>query len=103
MKCRNPDAWGCNPRWSSNIFMRQTLSIMDPLTGTVIPIGWDAMAGACSLLHITAQHEAGHVFGATHSSNLQSVMYETLADRLDLYCEPQVYDVVAMMVNYQSR
>lgn len=103
--CRisNPDAWGCNPRWSSNIFMRQTLSIMDPLTGTVIPIGWDAMAGACSLLHITAQHEAGHVFGATHSSNPQSVMYETLADRLDLYCEPQVYDVVAMMVNYQSR
>ncbi len=104
-ECRisNPDAWGCNPRWSSNIFMRQTLSIMDPLTGTDIPIGWDAMAGACSLLHITAQHEAGHVFGATHSSNPQSVMYETLADRLDLYCEPQVYDVVAMMVNYQSR
>ena len=98
----DPLALACHPlpHELSNILLRHT-----PMTAQRQPTRWDAPRGDCSLLHAVALHEAGHVFGlgAGHSKTPQAVMYYSLSGQLEPFCGPQVYDVVAMMVNYQSR
>ena len=62
----------------------------------------------CSVLHTSVVHEVGHTFGIgwpgssvdNHSRRLLSVMRSGPNVQ---YCAPQVYDIVAMMANYQSR
>ena len=102
-ECGYEDSLACAPLGTSEIFLRST-----PLRGTSSPgeyelTSWDVMAGGCSLLHIVVLHEAGHVFGLSHSHIPQSLMYPTLAGQSEPFCKPPVYDVVGMMANYQSR
>ena len=66
--------------------------------------------GRCARLHETIVHEVGHAFGIGNASGLDfnrhpintmhSIMsYANLGD----YCEPQIYDIVALIALYQSR
>lgn len=70
---------------------------------------WSAqVAGAtsCTRLHELVTHEAGHTFGIgtfpnRHPINIDhSIMSYGDPDR---DCEPQAYDIVSLMVLYQSR
>ena len=67
---------------------------------------WDANKtkhdAGCSNLFRTAAHEVGHAFGvwSHHSTASVSIMSARLSG---LHCEPQLYDVVGMLTNYQSR
>ena len=60
----------------------------------------------CTVLHETVVHEAGHAFGIgwplnRHPSNQ---MHSAMSEEGDMhFCEPQAYDIVAVMANYQSR
>ena len=74
---------------------------------------WNARVGGdpgCTRLHELVIHEAGHAFGIgnrtrfgfnRHPINTEhSVMSYADPDR---DCEPQAYDIVALMALYQSR
>ena len=106
-ECGVEDALGCVPFRSSDMFLAQTpmrrvgFAPTDQLERT----SWDVMANGCSYLHKVVLHESGHAFGlgAGHSKTPQAVMYFSLSGQNEPFCGPQVYDVVAMMVNYQSR
>ena len=54
----------------------------------------------CSHLFRTAAHEVGHALGvwSFHSSASDSIMRRELSN---VHCEPQHYDVVGMLTNYQ--
>ena len=60
----------------------------------------------CTYLHRLVVHEAGHGFGigsarVQHPTNTEhSIMSENDSNN---YCEPQAYDIVALMALYQSR
>ena len=76
--------------------------------------GWNAFntVTGCTFLHQVVVHEAGHAFGIGNGhflrgsfdqhpiNTMHSVMSQ--ADDTD-YCEPQAYDIVALMALYQSR
>ncbi len=67
--------------------------------------GQDLTTAPCSKLHIYAMHEAGHAFGFgglpnKHANGGKTVMLSTVPLT---FCEPQLYDIVAMMALYQSR
>ncbi len=54
----------------------------------------------CKMLYGTLTHEAGHALGMLHGENENSIIHERNVRNL---CGPTVYDVVAIMANYQSR
>ena len=68
------------------------------------------LAAGCEKLHEMLVHEVGHAFGIGKAS-LRSLdehpKNTTLSimskDSIDTYCEPQVYDIVAVTALYQSR
>ena len=67
-------------------------------------LDWSRRTSGCTKLHGIAVHEAGHAYGFTHlygESTMESVMGRPYEQALQ--CTPGVYDVVAMMANYQSR
>ena len=73
---------------------------------------WNASVagGACTRLHETIVHEVGHSFGIGNAAGVnfnRHPVNDTLAimsyANLELYCEPQAYDIVALMALYQSR
>ena len=94
------------PGW---IIIRETRTLNGSLTD------WNELAhnGECNMLEHAIAHEAGHALGLggyspsrehpnlTHSS-LMSTNYVGATDPTP-YCEPQAYDVAALMGNYQSR
>ena len=59
-----------------------------------------SLDGMCSRLFQIAMHEAGHAYGLHHTTRLGS---EAVMGDYTVHCEPQAYDVVAVMVIYQSR
>ena len=71
---------------------------------------WNDPAGSCTILRETIVHEVGHAFGIGNAAGASlnrhpintthSIMsYEDT----NHYCEPQAYDIVALMALYQSR
>ena len=55
----------------------------------------------CSKLTQVSMHELGHIYGlGDHDSMQPSIMNASQGHRA---CEPTEYDVVAIIVNYQSR
>ena len=63
-------------------------------------------SGNCSRVHEYVVHEAGHGFGIGSLFNPHPVNTSgsvTSYDNTGLYCEPQVYDIAALMALYQSR
>ena len=65
---------------------------------------WDTLTKGCSQLRTVVAHEAGHAFGFGHPDIPRSLgsMYLMDSETYEV-CEPQAYDVVAAMANYQSR
>ena len=105
MYCRDEDALGCAGRSTivlRNIPERRVGESEDDLE----PTTWNLMENGCSYLHKIMMHEAGHIFGISgreHPSTPQAVMYGSVSGWRVQFCNPQAYDVVAMMANYQSR
>ena len=63
-------------------------------------------SGNCSNVHEYVVHEAGHGFGIGSLFNPHPVNTSGSVmsyDNTGLYCEPQVYDIVALMALYLSR
>lgn len=102
-KTDNPLALGCVPAGTSNILLRNKPLRRVPSTGQIEPTRWDVMDNGCSYMHRVVVHEAGHILSLSHSLTPQSVMYPSLSGWIKPFCKPQVYDVVGMIVNYQSR
>ncbi|MCY4474070.1 MAG: fibronectin type III domain-containing protein [Chloroflexi bacterium] len=87
-----------NPVRSSTIYLFKDYTSWNPGTPTATNV-------TCSYLHQFTMHEAGHAFGLGQSVNEHakasaSVMKSGVDKR---FCEPQPYDVAAMMALYQSR
>ncbi len=64
----------------------------------------------CTNLHELVIHEAGHAFGIGNRTGFNfnrhpiNTTYSIMSyDDPSRYCEPQAYDIVALMANYQSR
>ena len=74
---------------------------------------WNARFGGadgCTNLHELVIHEAGHAFGIGNRTGLDfnrhpiNTMHSIMSyDDPGRYCEPQAYDIVALMALYQSR
>ena len=71
---------------------------------------WNALVddGSCTYLEHTLVHEAGHALGIgwppnDHPRNPDLSIMSAGYTHTTGYCEPQAYDIVAMMANYQSR
>lgn len=64
---------------------------------------------ACTLAEHTIVHEMGHAFGIgghlihEHPFNSELSIMSSGYEHYIYYCEPQAYDIVAIMANYQSR
>ena len=95
-------ALGCYIRGTSNLVLRhvpQRRTSADQLEDT----RWDVMANGCSYLNKVVIHEAGHIFGMHHAFTPQALMYPRISGWLEPFCQPQAYDVVGVISNYQSR
>ena len=60
----------------------------------------------CTFLHQMVVHEVGHAFGIGAAPNRHpaNTTHSIMSyDDPSGYCEPQAYDIVAVMANYQSR
>ena len=59
----------------------------------------------CTYLHHTIIHEVGHAFGIGTPARAHPLnrKYSVMSyDDTNLYCNPQAYDIVALMALYQS-
>ena len=62
----------------------------------------------CTQLRTIMVHESGHAFGLSHKGKAQgyptddAIMFTPYHESKQ-FCQPTLYDVVAMMANYQSR
>ena len=71
---------------------------------------WNDLAhnNACKYVEHTIVHEAGHALGTgwpanDHPRNSTLSVMSAGYTHHTRYCEPQAYDVLAVMANYQSR
>ena len=72
---------------------------------------WDTMLSVgCRTLHEMIVHEVGHALGIGKGTltDINQHPYNTTHSIMSYedpkrYCEPQAYDIVAMMALYQSR
>ncbi len=100
--CTRSDALGCQPPNTFSMFLRHNPEMRES-SGKIELTSWDAMSNGCSYLHKIVMHEAGHVFGLAHPQTPQAAMFRSTSGWQDSFCEPQIYDILAMMANYQSR
>ena len=105
-RCDLQDALGCVDLNTLEMFLtRKPLRRVGPLLSDPLePTSWDARDNGCSYLHKVVMHEAGHAFGGVgHSRTPQALMYGRLSGWQKPFCNPQAYDVAALMVTFQWR
>ena len=105
MYCGDASDLGCAGR--DHVFLTKTpMRRVEPSKDDLEPTTWDLMENGCSYLHKVMMHEAGHHYGIgghPHPGTPQAVMFGSVSGWGERFCNPQVYDVAAMMANYQSR
>ena len=103
-ECGNPMVLGCvNPNTEMFLTHRPKRRVGSAPSDPTEDTRWDVMANDCSYLNKVVMHEAGHIFGMHHAFTPQALMYYQISGWLEPFCQPQAYDVVGMITNYQSR
>ena len=116
--CRPIQLWGMGPLacWRSDSWEDRGIEMIE--SGSVLlnesyGAEWNSfdVVSGCTFLHQQTVHEVGHAFGIGNTTGLNfnrhpiNTMHSAMSydDETADYCEPQAYDIVALMAFYQSR